>query len=79
MNALIPLYVTLQTFVQDRAEQVGRQIRERQDAGVSALEYGALIVVAAVVVGILYGLVNGSVRQNVTQAINKLFNPGSAS
>ncbi|GAA0569817.1 DUF4244 domain-containing protein [Actinomadura livida] len=72
MNSLIPLYVTLQTFVQDRAER----LKERSDRGVSALEYGALIVVAALVVGILYSLINGSVRTSVSNAITKLFNPG---
>lgn len=42
MNPMIPLFVTLQTFVQDRVEQ----LKERHDRGASALEYGALIIVA---------------------------------
>ncbi|MEU8801499.1 hypothetical protein [Spirillospora sp. NPDC048819] len=75
MNSLIPLYVTLQTFVQDRAQQ----LKDRHDRGVSALEYGALIVVAALVVGILYGLINDTVKEKVSTAISDLFNPGGGS
>ncbi|XRQ11804.1 hypothetical protein ACN3XK_13215 [Actinomadura welshii] len=72
MNSLIPLYITLQGFVQDRVER----LRERDDRGVSALEYGALIIVAALVVGILYGLINDTVKDKVSTAITDLFSPG---
>ena len=74
MNPMIPLFVTLQTFVQDRAEQ----LRDRRDRGASALEYGALIVVAALIVGILYSLIDGTVRTKISEAITSLFNPKGA-
>ncbi|WP_433327554.1 hypothetical protein [Spirillospora sp. CA-294931] len=77
MNALIPLYVTLQTFVQDRAEQL-QERRERGDRGASALEYGALIAVAAVVIAILYGAINGTFAKKVGEAVENLFKGGSS-
>ncbi|SPT50411.1 hypothetical protein [Actinomadura madurae] len=74
MNPMIPLFVTLQTFVQDRVEQ----LKERHDRGASALEYGALIIVAALIVGILYTAINTTVRTKITEAITSLFSPGGA-
>jgi Flp pilus assembly pilin Flp len=74
MNPIVPLYSTLQMFVQDRFEQV----RERTDRGASGLEYGALIVLAALIIGILFSAINGTVRTSITQAITDLFNPGGA-
>lgn len=71
MYSIIPLCANVQTFVQGRFEQ----LKDRNDRGVSALEYGALIVVAALVVGILYSLINESVRDSVSTAISDLFSP----
>ncbi|MGK5554980.1 Flp family type IVb pilin [Actinomadura kijaniata] len=69
MNPIIPLYVTLQTFVQDRVEQV----KERSDRGASAIEYGALLVVSAVVIGVLVSIANTEFKTAVTGKIKEVF------
>lgn len=73
MNGLIPLYVTLSTFMHDRVER----LKSREDRGAQGIEYAALIVLAAAIIGILWGAgVFEKVSSGVTTAVTKLF-PGS--
>ncbi|MEV4253563.1 hypothetical protein AB0J52_10380 [Spirillospora sp. NPDC049652] len=72
-NTLIPLYVTLQTFVQGRVEKL--QERER---GASALEYGALILVGAAVIAVLWAAFNANVKDQVSNAVKNMFTDGGA-
>lgn len=73
MNPLIPLYVTLQTFVQDRVER----LREHSDRGVSALEYAGLaIIVGAVFTGIVGMGIPGQVKSLMGSAITSIFSGG---
>ncbi|MEU4827529.1 DUF4244 domain-containing protein [Actinomadura sp. NPDC023710] len=84
MNQIIPLYVTAQTFVQDRADGVQeraagviRELRERRDRGATGIEYAALILVAAAVIGVLIAVVNSTLKTQFTNAINNLFGGGN--
>lgn len=73
MNGLIPLYVTLSTFMDDRVER----LKNREDRGAQGIEYAALIVLAAAIIGILWGSgVLGKLTTGVTEAVGKLF-PGA--
>lgn len=71
-HAVLALQLTLQAFVQDRLEH----LEEKRDRGVSAMEYGALILVAAAVIGILMTAIDGPVKTGVNNAITKLFGGG---
>ncbi|WP_018655762.1 Flp family type IVb pilin [Actinomadura flavalba] len=69
MNPMIPLYVTLQTFVHGRVEA----IKERQERGASAIEYAALILVAGVIIVALIAAAKDTVVPRVEAAIKKMF------
>ena len=70
MNPLIPLVVTLQTFVHDRVER----LRSEDDRGAGIVEYGALLVLAGALVAVLFeaGLVD-KLGTAVKEAITQLF------
>ncbi|MFC5745648.1 hypothetical protein [Actinomadura rugatobispora] len=71
MNPIIPLYVTLQTFVVDRVER----LRRSSDRGAEAIEYAALIIIAAAVIGFVYAAISGiNIQQKVADALNSVFN-----
>lgn len=70
-NTLIPLYVTLQTFVQGRVEKL-----QERDRGASALEYGALILVGAAIIAVLWTAFNSNVKTQVSDAIKNMFTSG---
>ncbi|MEV5568474.1 hypothetical protein AB0L06_00370 [Spirillospora sp. NPDC052269] len=70
-NTLIPLFVTLQTFIQGRVEKA--QDRER---GASALEYGALILVGAAIIAVLWTAFNSNVKTQVSDAVKNMFTSG---
>jgi Flp pilus assembly pilin Flp len=74
MNPIIPLYVTLQTFVHDRVER----FKDKDDRGASAVEYAALIVLAAAIIGALYasGVVT-TASTKVKEAVDKIFSGGA--
>jgi Flp pilus assembly pilin Flp len=71
MNPLIPLYVTLSTFVQNRVERLS-QLRE--DKGASLIEYAALLILVAAIVTALYaaGIIN-QLTTAVTNALSQIF------
>ncbi|MFI6517204.1 Flp family type IVb pilin [Spirillospora sp. NPDC050679] len=70
MNPIIPLYVTLQTFIHGRVDQMKERMDDR---GASAIEYGALLVVSAVVIGVLVGIANSEFKTAVTGKIKEIF------
>ncbi|MBO2463762.1 Flp family type IVb pilin [Actinomadura violacea] len=72
MNPIIPLYVTLQTFVQDRVEN----LQARRERGATGIEYAALILVSAAIIGVLIAVVNSTLKTQFTGALNKLFGGG---
>ncbi|MEU5880324.1 hypothetical protein [Spirillospora sp. NPDC047279] len=74
MNPIIPLYVTLQTFVQDRVQRM-----KDEDRGASAIEYAALILVAGVIIVALIAAVNNTVLPKMGEAITNMFNGGGGS
>jgi Flp pilus assembly pilin Flp len=71
MNPIIPLYVTITTFVQGRVEKF------REDRGASAVEYGALIILAAAIIGALWasGVVT-TLGSKTKTAVDSLFSGG---
>ncbi|MBW8484957.1 hypothetical protein, partial [Actinomadura parmotrematis] len=71
MNPLLPVLVSLETFLRDRIEARA----ERDDRGASAFEYAALIVVAAAIIGFLFTLIPG-VKDAVSKAIDTMFKGG---
>jgi Flp pilus assembly pilin Flp len=55
---------------------MGRRPHSKNDRGAGALEYGALIALAAVVVGIVYAAVPGVAEPKVKDAVCRLFGGG---
>jgi Flp pilus assembly pilin Flp len=70
VNRLIPLYVTLSTFVHTRVEQ----LRERDDRGASAMEYGGLLALLLTIFTALFGLgLNNKVGNAFSTALGGIF------
>lgn len=73
MNALIPFYVTLSTFVRDKAERVQKRY-VGQDRGASIIEYVALLFVIALIVAAIHAAkIDTKVKEKATEALNKIF------
>jgi len=73
MNRMIPLYVTLSTFVQDKAERV-RNRYVGQDRGASIIEYVALLFVVALIVAAIHAAkIDTRVKNKTGDALNKIF------
>ncbi|MFC0037858.1 hypothetical protein [Actinomadura rayongensis] len=68
---LIPLYVTLHTFVLDRVERLAEnagRARRNGDRGASLIEYAALLVLVAAIVGALY---KAGIIKRLSDAVSK--------
>lgn len=75
MNSLIPLYVTLSTFVSNRVERV----KCREDRGASMIEYGALLIlVSAIIAALLASNIDDTIKTKVTELVNEIFGGGKA-
>lgn len=73
MNALIPVYVKTQNFIEDRAEAYKRHLEQR-DRGAGIVEYAGLIVLAAAILAALYASgVISKLQTAATSAIDKIF------
>ncbi|HEY0540210.1 MAG TPA: hypothetical protein VGD53_17710 [Actinoallomurus sp.] len=77
MNALVPFYVRLETFVRERAEKA-RGSAEDKDRGVTIIEYAALLVLVAGLVAGLYtvGIIS-KFTSAVSSALSGIFTPSS--
>lgn len=73
MNRMIPLYVTLSTFVQGKAERV-RNRYTGEDRGASIIEYVALLFVVALIVAAIHAAkIDERVKNKAGDALNKIF------
>ncbi|GAA2723385.1 hypothetical protein [Actinocorallia aurantiaca] len=73
MNPLIPLYVTLRTFVQDRVER----LQNPEDRGAGVVEYAALLVLAgALIVALLDTDIIDTLKEKVEDALDDVFSAG---
>lgn len=76
MNSLIPLYVTLSTFVSNRVERVKSR---HEDRGASMIEYGALLIlVSAIIAALLASNIDDTIKTKVTELVNEIFGGGKA-
>ncbi|MGH3387947.1 MAG: hypothetical protein ACRDOO_03630 [Actinomadura sp.] len=72
---MIPLYVTLSTFVSNRVERV----KSREDRGASMIEYGALLIlVSAIIAALLASNIDDTIKTKVTELVNEIFGGGKA-
>jgi Flp pilus assembly pilin Flp len=75
MNRLIPLYVTLSTFVSNRAERM----KSREDRGASMIEYGALLIlISAIIAALIASDIDGIIGTKVKELVNQIFSGGQA-
>lgn len=73
MNAMIPLYVTLSTFVQDKAARVQKRY-VGDDRGASIIEYVALLFVVALIVAAIHAAnIDKTVQKKAGEALTKIF------
>jgi hypothetical protein len=73
MNRMIPLYVTLSTFVQDQAERVQKRYVGK-DRGASIIEYVALLFVVALIVAAIHAAnIDKTVQKKAGEALKKIF------
>jgi Flp pilus assembly pilin Flp len=74
MNPIIPPYVTISNFVHGRVER----FKDPSDRGASAVEYAALIILAAAIIAALKasGVVD-TLQTSVTAKVNELFQGGN--
>ncbi|HEV7935643.1 MAG TPA: hypothetical protein VGP70_25420 [Actinomadura sp.] len=74
MNPIIRTYMTVHSFVHNRVER----FKDPDDRGASAVEYAALIILAAALIGALYasGVVS-TASTKVSSAVNAIFNGGA--
>jgi hypothetical protein len=73
MNRMIPLYVTLSTFVQDQAERVQKRYVGK-DRGASIIEYVALLFVVALIVAAIHAAhIDKTVQKKAGEAMKKIF------
>lgn len=71
MKALVPLFITLQTFVADRVER----LQADKDKGAGVVEYAALLFLVGTLVAALYASGLATKFDNaVKQAVEHLFN-----
>lgn len=74
MNPIIPLYVTLSTFVLDRVERM----KSREDRGASMVEYGALLILVSAILAALIAVdVDGVVGNKVKETVEQIFKGGT--
>lgn len=74
MRAILPLVVSVQTYLQDRVER----LKEDRDRGASAIEYAGLILIAGVIIVALIGFAKGTIKTAITNAINQIFGGGGS-
>lgn len=74
MRPILPLVVTLQTFVQGRIER----LKENRDRGASAIEYAGLILIAGVIIVFLVTFAKNTIVPKITTALNNIFNGGGS-
>lgn len=73
MNSLIPLYVTMRSFVEDRVER----FRRPEDRGAGVVEYAAMLVLAgALVVALMETNIDTELKEAVQEALGDLFGGG---
>jgi Flp pilus assembly pilin Flp len=73
MNRMIPLYVTLSSFVQHKAARVQKRYIG-DDRGASIIEYVALLFVVALIVAAIHAAkIDETVKNKTTDALNKIF------
>jgi Flp pilus assembly pilin Flp len=75
MNQIVRTYVTVHSFIHSRVER----FKDPNDRGASAVEYAALIILAAALIGALYasGVVS-TASTKVSSAVNAIFNGGAS-
>lgn len=71
MNPIIPLVVTMQTFMYGRFER----LKERSDRGAGMVEYGALIILVAAILAVLLkdNAIGKAVKDGITNAMKQVF------
>lgn len=73
MNAMLPLYVTLSTFVQDKASSVRKRYADN-DKGAPLIEYVALLFVVALIVAALHAAnIDKTVQAKAGEVLQKIF------
>ena len=73
MTRMLPLYVTLSTFVQDKVGRVQRRYAGA-DRGASIIEYVALLFVIALIVAAIHAAnIDKTVQTKAGDALNKIF------
>jgi Flp pilus assembly pilin Flp len=73
MNPLIPLFVTISTFVGDSAKRVQKRYIG-DDRGASMVEYIALIfIVALIVAAVKASGIDQTIESKAVAAVNKVF------
>ncbi|MGH3373290.1 MAG: hypothetical protein ACRDP6_00985 [Actinoallomurus sp.] len=73
MNPMIPLFVTLSTFVGDKAKRIQKRY-VGDDRGASIVEYIALLFIVALIVAAVYGSgIDQTIKAKAVSAVNKVF------
>lgn len=73
MNRMIPLFVTLSTFVGDSARRIQKRYTG-DDRGASIVEYIALLFIVALIVAAVYGSgIDQTIKSKAIDAVNKVF------
>lgn len=73
MNRVIPLFVTLSTFVGDSAKRIQKRY-VGDDRGASIVEYIALLFIVALIVAAVYGSgIDQTIKAKAVSAVNKVF------
>jgi hypothetical protein len=73
MNRMIPLFVTLSTFVGDNAKRIQKRYTG-DDRGASIVEYIALLFIVALIVAAVYGSgIDQTIKAKAVSAVNKVF------
>lgn len=74
MRPILPLVVTLQSFVEGRLEQ----FKENRDRGASAIEYAGLILIAGVIIVFLVGYATKTIVPTITNKLGAIFGGGGS-
>ncbi len=73
MNPMIPLFVTLSTFVGDQAKRIQKRYTG-DDRGASIVEYIALLFIVALIVAAVHGSgIDQTIKSKAVAAVNKVF------
>jgi Flp pilus assembly pilin Flp len=73
MNPMIPLFVTLSTFVGGKANRIQRRYIG-DDRGASIVEYIALLFIVALIVAAVHGSgIDQTIKAKAVSAVNKVF------